>query len=162
MTRYFFIAAILVLAVAVAATAYVQRDLIRIRIAPGNVLAPPKAEQPSKATASAAPFSGDAPWALSALPECLTQIEEDSGSLPYVRSHLPKGAVAIRPPATLVFGDCTIRVRALDADVERGPDRFHIPPRASFYRSGGRLVLLHASGKHGELRIYKRTAPTSQ
>jgi hypothetical protein len=162
LTRYFFISAILVLAVAIAATAYVQRDLIRIKIAAVNQPATPKPEGSSQSSATAAPFSGDAPWALSALPECFTQIEEDVGSLPYVRSHLPKGAVAIRPPATLVFGDCTIRVRALDAAVERGPDRFHIPPQASFYRSGDRLVLLHANGKRGELRIYKRSGLTSQ
>ncbi len=163
MTRYFLLAAIIVLAIAVAATAYVQRDLIRIKIGATNVPAPPKPERPSQASSvPARPFAGDAPWALSALPECWKQIEEDSGPLAYVRSHLPKAAVAIRPPAKLVFGDCTLQVREFDATVERGPDRFHIPPQATFYRVGERLVLVHAAGGRGELRIYRRSALISQ
>ena len=95
-----------------------------------------------------------APWALSALPECLVQKDEASGTRAFVRSQLPAAAVAIAPPITLAYRDCTIRVRANDALVRRGADRFYIPPVARFYRLGNRLLLFHYDSGAAQLRTY--------
>ncbi|MHB8145651.1 MAG: hypothetical protein ACYDGM_00115 [Vulcanimicrobiaceae bacterium] len=162
MIRYFAIAAIIVLAVAVIATAYSARELIRIRIASVNVTMSPKAgEAIPTSPAKAPPFIGDAPWALSALPECLIQTQRSRGSIGYVRSRLPAGARRIVPPAQLRYGDCTIFVSGDEAYVRRGHDRFRIPPDASFYRVGNRLALLRIVGRSADLRIYQRSKLTN-
>ena len=138
------------------ATAWANRELIRIKIGsayarvqakPGVAGAPPQGP--------GAALRGDAPWALSALPECLTQVSESSGPASYVRAQLPRGAAPIVPPATLVYGDCTITIAGDQAYVRRGADRLHIPPSVQFYRASGRLALLR-EGSHGaQLRVYE-------
>ncbi|HEY5258842.1 MAG TPA: hypothetical protein VIJ12_10755 [Candidatus Baltobacteraceae bacterium] len=95
-----------------------------------------------------------ASWALSALPECLVQKVEASGTRAFVRSQLPAAAVAIAAPVTLAYRDCTIRIRANDALVRRGADRFYIPPVARFYRLGNRLLLFHYDSGAAQLRTY--------
>jgi hypothetical protein len=147
---------IIVLAIAVLAAGWANRDLIRIKIASvyARVHAKPGgASAPERATA--APITGDAPWALSALPECLVQMSEAHGSLAYVRAHLPPGAVPIVPPATLVYGDCSITIVGKQAYVRRGADRLRIPPRAQFYRAGDLLALVRESAGGNELRVYE-------
>lgn len=158
MLRYFVIAGIIVLTVAVVATAWVGRNLIRIKIASVEVRATPKSAPPNgRATPNGRPFIGDAPWALSALPECLIQRQASHGTLAYALAHLPTNAQIIRPPATLRFGDCTISLIHDEAYVKRGPDRFRIPPSARFYAVGTGLALLRVVGKTAELRIYQRS-----
>ncbi|HEY8298315.1 MAG TPA: hypothetical protein VIG32_09865 [Candidatus Baltobacteraceae bacterium] len=140
---------------------YVNRDLIRIRIASVYVPAPPKADYrpDSRARHTGATFFPQAPWALSALPECLTQTSVTRGDIAFVRAHLPKTLAAVAAPATLRYADCTIVVRANDAVVERGLDRFHIPPRARFYAKPGELALLRTQGARAELRTYSPSKP---
>jgi hypothetical protein len=159
--RYYLIATAIVLTIAVAATAWQYRDLIRIRISSTTLPAPPRREPPNRnGGVGGGSLHGDAPWALSALPDCLRQTEESTGSLAYVRSHLPAGATAIVPPATLTYGPCTISVADGEAYVSRGTDRLRIPPHVQFYRKGAVLALLRTSDGFGELRLYE--PPTQQ
>jgi hypothetical protein len=156
MVRYLLLSTIIVFGVAVVVAGWTNRDLIRIKLASIYAHSPAKrAAAAGFERATTAPLSGDAPWALSALPECLTQSSESHGSLAYVRAHVPGGAVPIVPPATLVYGDCSIRIAGDEAFVQRGADRLRIPPRARFYRAGDSLVLLREAAQSVELRVYE-------
>jgi hypothetical protein len=151
---------VIVFGIGVAVAAWVNRDLIRIKMASvyARVAAKPGASG-SVAIGAVAPLSGDAPWALSALPECLTQVSESTGSARYVMAHLPKNAVRIAPPAHLAFGDCTIAIDGREAFVRRGDDRFRIPPSVQFYRAGARLVMLRQAAGSIGLRVYEPVKP---
>jgi hypothetical protein len=72
-----------------------------------------------------------------------------------VRGHLPPGSVPIVPPATLVYGDCSIRIAGSEAYVWRGADRLRIPPHARFYRAEGLLALIRETPQGAELRVYE-------
>jgi len=155
--RYFAIATLIVLSAAVFATAYVNRDLIRIKIASVVVRVSPKPAAPNsgESRGSGAPFIGDAPWALSVLPDCLIQTQVSNGDLGYVRAQLPRNMQPLAAPATLHYGPCTISVIDGEAIVRRGNDRLRIPPHVQFYRSGEKLALLRTSGSSAELRLYR-------
>ncbi|MGB8907998.1 MAG: hypothetical protein WCC84_04565 [Candidatus Cybelea sp.] len=154
--RYLLLSTAIVVGAAMVVAAWVNRDLIRIKIASVYARAPAKAGVPaSGGQMKILALSGDAPWALSALPECLIQTSESNGSLAYVRAHLPPGAVAIVPPATLVYGDCSIRIDGSEAFVRRGADRLRIPPRVQFYRADGLLALIRETAQRAELRVYQ-------
>lgn len=160
MLRYFAIATVIVLSVVVLATAWQNRELIRIRIAPTSLPASPKpADSTGGGDRANVPYRGEAPWALSALPECLTQLSVTTGSLPFVRSHVPSGATQVVPPATLAYGDCTISVTGDEAEVRRGNDRFHIPGSVRFYRGPALLAVLRSGGSGNELRVYLPAQP---
>lgn len=155
MLRYFLVSAILVLGFAVLVTGWVARDLIRIRIAAalGDVKAKPEAFH----TAGAAPvfgLRGDAPWALSALPECVIQTSVTTGPRAYVLAHLPRAAAPVSSHAVLHYGNCTVTVDGNQAYVARGPDRFRIPPVVRLYRAPGALAVLREDGVGNELRVY--------
>ncbi|MHB8177902.1 MAG: hypothetical protein ACYDA5_08005 [Vulcanimicrobiaceae bacterium] len=158
MIRYYLIATVIVLTVAVLATAWANRALIQIKIASVNVRVPPKPAPPLQVKAAARPpFIGTAPWALSALPECFQQVLQAKGSPSFVAKHIPRGARLVRAGTTIVQNDCVVRIGRNQAFVTRGPDRFRIPPRARFYRSGRQLVLVRAAGGHVTLRTYVPT-----
>ena len=156
MLKYLLLSAAIVLSLAIVVAGWVNRDLIRIKIASVYARVYPK---PGGATASVRPsdeaLTGDAPWALSALPECLTQTSESTGSIEYVRAHLPRGATPVRPPATLVYGDCTISIAGDQAFVRRGSDRLRIPPSVRFYRAEGLLAMVRQTPQGTELRVYE-------
>jgi hypothetical protein len=156
MLRYLLLSTIIVVGIAVVVAGWTNRDLIRIKLASVYAHVPPKAggRNPHERS-SAAPLSGDAPWALSALPECLIQTSKSTGSLAYVRAHLPPGASPIVPPATLVYGDCSITIAGEQAYVRRGLDRLRIPPRVQFYRAPGLLALIRLLPDGAELRVYE-------
>lgn len=104
-------------------------------------------------------FSGiEAPWALSALPECLLQQSAfraiDASTVK--RRHLPPGAQPVPPGTELTYRNCVIAVRATDATVTRGPDRFHIPPLSQFYTTRQELIFVRQTtdGHGAELRVY--------
>lgn len=158
MLRYYAIATGLVLTIAVFATAWSYRDLIRIKIASTNLRVPPRAsEQLSSRGSSTEPLSGDAPWALSALPDCLRQRSEVTGPAAYVRAHLPRGLTIVAPGSKLRYGPCTISVVGDEAYVTRGSDRLRIPPRVQLYCAPGVLALLRLSRSGNALRIYDTT-----
>ncbi|MBV8363106.1 MAG: hypothetical protein JO193_00920 [Candidatus Eremiobacteraeota bacterium] len=103
------------------------------------------------------PLGAEAPWALSALPECwLQQNVWRAHTLAGLRAHLPVNARAIAPGAVLVYRNCTLQVRADDAVVTRGNDRFHIPPHSHFFSLGDELIFVRQN-RAAELRIYKRS-----
>lgn len=156
MIRYLILSTAIVLGIAVIVAGWANRDLIRIKIASVYARVPAK---PGGASAvergTAKPLEGDAPWALSALPECLEQTSESRGTLAYVRAKLPRAAVPIRPPAILRYGDCSITIAGEEAYVRRGLDRLRIPPRTQFYRVDGMLALMRESSSGDELRLYE-------
>ncbi len=160
MLRYLIISTFIVLTVAVVVAGWMNRDLIRIKIASVYAPAPPKpAPSGSTGTGSKAGLRGDAPWALSALPECLIQMSESTGPQAYTLAHVPAGSVPVPAPATLRYGDCTISVTGDEALVSRGVDRFRIPPKVRFYRTARTLTLLRVEGGGSELRVYQPAQP---
>jgi len=95
-----------------------------------------------------------APWALSALPECLIQQSVWRGkTVNAVMAHAPASVAPVASGTRLHYRNCTVDVRATDAIVRRGPDRFHIPPRSHFFAGGSTLVLLRQD-RGAELRVY--------
>ena len=165
MLRYFVIAAILVLGCAIVWTGLIDRSRPAVRpdlhIVRGKETPVPQEGGAGNAGARTdRPFVADAAWALSALPECLTQtLESRAKDAASVRKAIPRGAVPIVPPATLIYADCTIRVGTDDAMVLRGADRLHIPPHATFYRLGGKLILFHEDADGAQLRTYVASKP---
>jgi|SRR5580700_135831 hypothetical protein len=156
MLRYLVLSAVIVVGATAIVAGWANRDLIRIKIASVYARVPSKPGGPNSGEGgTAAPLSGDATWALSALPECLTQTVVSRGSPAYVRRHLPAGAVRVVPPAVLVYADCSIRISGDEAYVRRGPDRLRIPPHAEFYRAGRLLVLVREAPANAELRVYE-------
>ncbi|MDQ2663663.1 MAG: hypothetical protein M3Y18_06475 [Candidatus Eremiobacteraeota bacterium] len=134
--------------------AYVERDRIAGRMHPSKRIDAPPAQ--GGLIAAAQHFGavyGDAPWALSALPECLDQTRIVTGRPAYVLRHKSERFVRV-PPSTLHVADCTLIVRADSILVQRGKDRLRIPPPAQLFRFGGELALLRANAKHAELRLY--------
>jgi hypothetical protein len=157
MLRYYAIATVIVLTVAVIATVHFH-DFRKMRLGPSNH-APPVQHLRSGDSAGEnhAALAGDAPWALSALPDCFMQQTEWSGSTTYVVSHLPRSARRIAPGAEVRYGPCTIFVRSGEVYVRRDADRFRIPPAATLYRDGSRLLLLRTTGRTAVLRSYTIT-----
>jgi len=156
MLRYFAIATVLVLAVAVIATMHANSSFMRLRFA-ASTHAPAPQHLPLKfgeggATPDA--VSGDAPWALSALPDCFAQRAETTGRVAFVRAHIPANAEPVPSGTTLTYGPCTIIVREDQLLIDRGSDRMRVPPRATLYRRGGQLVLLRTTGSSAVLRTY--------
>ncbi|GAC1503343.1 MAG: hypothetical protein NVS1B14_08680 [Vulcanimicrobiaceae bacterium] len=95
-----------------------------------------------------------APWALSALPECLIQQSVWRGkTVDAVMAHAPTGVAPVAAGRMLKYRNCTVAVRERDAIVRRGQDRFHIPPWSRFFAGGATLVLLRQD-RGAELRIY--------
>ncbi|HTZ55649.1 MAG TPA: hypothetical protein VMB20_11355 [Candidatus Acidoferrum sp.] len=148
MLRYFAIATVIVLTIAVYATMRAHLGSL-----PGHV-------NFWKATAPPPPadsVTGNAPWALSALPDCFAQRSETSGSATYVEARLPAGAQPVPAGARLTYGPCTILVRRGELLVERGSDRLRVPPESRLYTVNGTLALLRTSGSTTDLRIYDIT-----
>lgn len=158
MLRYYAIATALVLGIAILATAWANRDLIRIKIRGTDLRAPAKPYHDAPSTKRPGDFVGDAPWALSALPECLHQQATASGTVAFVRTQLPADATEVAPHTTMTYADCTISYTGDEALVTRGHDRFRIPPHARFYRSSQGLVLEFISNGRADMRVYTQTA----
>lgn len=156
MIKYLAISTLIVFTVAIVVAAWVNRDLIRLKIASvyARVPSKPGASQPPVGNAAGS-LHGDAPWALSALPECLRQQSESQGTPAYARAHLPAGSTPIVPPQNLRYGNCSIAVRGWEAFVRRGSDVFRIPPMVQFFNAGHRLVVLRVADGSADLRVYE-------
>lgn len=134
---------------------YMNRGQIALRIKSVFVKVPPKAAQtPPPSARQPGAFDANAGWALSALPECFTQIEKVTGPPKYVLARLPKGAAMLYPGTTLQAGDCRVAVTKDTVVVHRGPDRLQVPPIARLYRAPGTLSLLRSADNGYELRVY--------
>jgi hypothetical protein len=113
---------------------------------------PAQNTDPSAATPGA--VSGDAPWALSALPECFHQLSQRSGTPAFARAEFPHGARLVGPGQRLRVADCTLDVARDSAVVVRGDNRFVVPPAARFFVAGPDVVLDRAAGGRVEVRVY--------
>jgi hypothetical protein len=154
--RYLAVSTIIVVAAFVVVGVYWNRENLAIRIKSVFVKTPPKAAQtppPSKRAESS--FTGEAAWALSALPECFMQTERASGPLNYVLSQLPPSAAMVRPGSTIDVADCHLAIQGASVLVTRGSDRLRIPGPARVYRAPGSLALLRGADNGYELRIYR-------
>lgn len=170
MLRYFLVAAVLVVGTAIVATAY-HRYHLRIVVRGGRGTMPPRASSALLPSAqSERGLRGAAPWALSALPECMLQTQEWKGTLSEVTAHVPRGARPVAPLSELRYGNCTIFVSRDQAVVHRGDDWLVIPPLAHLYtfvlgrggeRNGVALVRSSCAGERcsSVLRIYRAFAP---
>jgi hypothetical protein len=101
------------------------------------------------------PLGVEAPWALSALPECLLQQTVwRAHTVAGLQAHLPPAARAIPPGSRIAYRNCTLEIRRNDATVTRGKDRFHIPPDSHFYSYDDEMIFVRQS-RAAELRTYK-------
>ncbi len=147
MLRYYAIATVIVLTIAVLVTMRAHVVL------PGHINFWKATAPPPRAGS----VTGNAPWALSALPDCFTQRSETSGAASYVKARLPAGAQPVRAGSRLTYGSCTIFVSHDELLVERGSDRLRVPPHTTLYTIDGTLALLRTSGSTTDLRIYDIT-----
>jgi hypothetical protein len=146
--RYFAIATVIVLTIVVLVTMRARLGL------PGHVNFWKVTAPPPKIGS----VTGNAPWALSALPDCFNQTSETTGSAAYVAAQLPAGAQLVAAGTHLTYGVCTILVRSDELLVERGSDRLRVPPRTRLYIVGNSLALLRTSGTTTILRTYDITS----
>ncbi len=119
----------------------------------------PGPPQPDDSGRTAAPTTGEAPWALAVLPECFFELSRVAGAPAYVNARRPVGSRPMRPGEVLRVNDCTLTVGADSAVVTRGADRLVIPPAAHFAREGrDRLVFDRESRGREELRVFRLRA----
>jgi len=102
--------------------------------------------------------TGEAPWALSAVPECFRQESEAHGSPAFVASRLPAGAQRLAAGTRLAVGDCRLRVGAAVLTLERGGERLVVPRWTRVYSAGALLAVLRDSGGSADLRVYRRVS----
>jgi len=100
------------------------------------------------------PVSGEAPWALSALPECFRQLSSTSGSPAFARAALPARAERLAAGTRLQVADCTLQIGRDSAVVVRGENRLVVPPLARFYHTANRLILERVAGGREDVRVY--------
>lgn len=116
---------------------------------------PPKVSQtvpPAKRTHSN--VTGDAPWALSALPECFVPQSKTTGRPKYVLAHLPPGLTQARSGDVFHYGDCLVRVQGQSLLVDRGGDHLRVPPPADLYYGKNMIALLRGVPGGYDLRVY--------
>ena len=126
-----------------------------------RVATPGPAQNDSSRGAVAAPVTGDAPWALSALPECFRELARARGSLPFVRAHVPPGARLVPSGTSVIVADCRLEVAARGIAVIRGENVLRIPAPAKLSLSGATIVLETRVGERGEVRTYRLAAGTA-
>ena len=111
----------------------------------------------ARSKVASAPLRGDAPWALSALPECLIQISKSTGS-----RELRAGASAAPAPCRLRRRRrwstviAPFRIAGDEAYVRRGTDRLrHSAPRAVLPRGRPACADSRDAREGAELRVYE-------
>lgn len=102
---------------------------------------------------TAQPVEGEAPWALSALPECFTQLTRTSGPRAFVAHAMPRGARIVVPPAKLRVADCELALRAAVVTVTRGENVLTVSG-ARLYVAGETLVLERRIGANADVRTF--------
>jgi hypothetical protein len=155
MLRYYLIATAIVVTFGVILAAFHRpgRELRVASVKSTGSPSPPRREGTS--TFSPPPPNGNAPWAMSALPECFHQEREVHGTWAFVRAHVPPAARALSRGTTLHERDCTVVVGDGVVDVTRGNETLRVPPVAALYAlPHDRLALLRADATDAVLRIY--------
>jgi hypothetical protein len=151
MWRFYLAATILVAAFIFAVT---LRKLphadLRVSASPSGTPSAPRSQPP--ASAGSATVRGDAPWALSALPDCARQHSETRGDRAFGSRAIPRDATPVS--GHLQAGPCSIDVGEAGIVVERGKDRLRIPPPARLLYAGGRYYLYEPDRKGAILRVY--------
>jgi len=123
---------------------------------PVRASGPPSVGRPQpRSTMHPGAVAAEAPWALSALPECvLQQSVWRARDVAGLRAHLPRGAQPVPAGSVLQYRNCTLRVRRDDAIITRGKDRFHIPPHSRFFSFDDELIFMRQNNA-AELRTYR-------
>ena len=155
MLRYYLIATAIVVTfgIIVAALHRPGRDLRVASVKATGSPSPPRREGAS--TFSPPPPIGNAPWAMSALPECFHQEHEVHGTWAFVRAHVPAAARPLPRGTTLRASDCTVVVGDGVVDVARGNETLRVPPVAALYAlPHDRLALLRDDATDAVLRVY--------
>ncbi len=106
-------------------------------------------------------MAGDAPWALSALPECFEQISETRGSVAFATARLPSGGRLAPSGSALRAADCSVSVGARELLVRRGDLRLVVPPEARLYVWPDRFAVLRLDGAAADLRLYRGASGAS-
>jgi hypothetical protein len=101
------------------------------------------------------PVTGEAPWALSALPECFRQDSRRAGLPAFAHARFPAGARLLAPGTRLRVADCTLAVGRGTVAVTRGDDHLVVPPEARLYAFPGHLVLDRFAHGREEVRVYE-------
>lgn len=125
----------------------------RVRYSSGGTPGP--AQRDPWRGAAAAPVTGDAPWALSAVPECFRERSLARGSLAFVRAHVPVGARTVPLGTIVTVADCRVTVGARGIFVSRGDNVLRVPAPAKLSLLGATLVLETRDGARGEVRTYR-------
>lgn len=153
MARYYAIATVLVIGVILIGALLVHRASVAIQIASVRASVPPKpAADDARGAGTPPPLIGDAPWALSVLPECFHQRSEITGPRAFVLSHIPAGIPLTN--TVVQAANCTLTIGTDGAVVARGVDRLSIL-HAQFFRIGVDLGVYHPSGASAEFRRYR-------
>jgi hypothetical protein len=134
-----------------------RRDLKVASLPAHGTPSPPRHEAAS--TFAPGPVTGNAPWALSALPECFRQESEAHGSAAFVTGQLPASARRLEPGTVLAVADCRLLVGRATLTVERGRERLVVPPDTRAYALGDGLAVLRRAAARSELRVYRRVSP---
>src|SRR5580704_3187550 len=120
MLRYYLISTALVLTLgAILAAFHRPGHELRVASVQSTASPSPPRRQGTSAYLARVP-NGDAPWAMSALPECFHQRHEVHGPRGFVLAHLPAGARRIPPGTSVSSKDCTVVVGERSIDVRRG------------------------------------------
>jgi hypothetical protein len=155
MLRYYLISTALVVTLCIIASA-IHRASHELRVASvESTGSPSPPRRQGAAPYSPPPPNGNAPWAMSALPECFHQDRELHGTRAFVRAHVPAGARLLPRGTTLHSGDCTVIVGDRAVEVVRGDERLRVPPVAALYAlPRGRFGLLRDDPAGSVLRVY--------
>ena len=157
MLRYYLISTAIVVALGILAGALAHRRATELRVASVQSTgspSPPRAQAAS--TESPRAVRGDAPWAMSAVPECFHQQREVHGPATYVRAHMPGGARPLPSGTTLRVGDCEVRVAGGSVVLRRGVESLRVPPQATLYAlPRGDLALVRTDPHAAVLRVYR-------
>jgi hypothetical protein len=155
MTRFYLAATLVVVLVGsvLAAHRFARPDLRIVAQASGT----PTVERPAspQALTSQAAFTGEGAWVLSALPDCLREVERTRGPEAALAGKRPAEADRIGRSVAVRAGACTITVGAHDLIVQRGADRLRVPPEAALYRAGNGFSLVVRTGRQLEIRSYE-------
>ena len=154
--RYLALATLIVVAVVVVLTSFPRgpRQASDDPRYSSSTASPGPAQHLDPSRRTPPPLRGEAPWALSALPECFHQESQRSGSPTFARAQFPSGAALVPAGARLRVADCTLDVASDSAVVVRGDNRLFVPPVARFFVAGQRLILDRAAGGRVDVRVY--------
>lgn len=155
MWRFFLAATVLVAAFIFIVTLH-KRSQPDLRVSARASGTPSAARsQGPDSTATSGALAGDAPWALSALPDCAHQHMEARGRPRHVQAMIPHDAQRI--DGRLEAGPCVLDVTSRGIEVRRGQDHLRIPPPARLLHADDRYYLYEENRKGAVLRVYSFT-----